>query len=105
LQAGGRRFDPGHVHQPSACNFHHLLIRPSGHFPKLGNIWEQLIFQLLDGLSLSVRARVRVDFERGRHVRMPKLGLCDPQRRSLLVQQGSVRVSQRVPVDRRKSGA
>jgi len=25
LQAGGRRFDPGHVHQPSARNFDQLL--------------------------------------------------------------------------------
>ena len=61
LQAGGRRFEPGHVHQPSACNFNHLLIRPFGHFPKLGNIREQLIFQLLDGVPLGSRAGVRVD--------------------------------------------
>jgi hypothetical protein len=36
LQAGGRRFEPGHVHQPSACNFNHLLIRPSCDFLNLG---------------------------------------------------------------------
>ena len=105
LQAGGRRFDPGHVHQPSACNFNHLLFWPSSDFPKLGNIWEQLIFQLLDGVPPGARAGVCVDFKHGGQARMPKLSLCDAQRRSLLVQKGSVRVSQRVPVDRRKPGA
>jgi len=82
-----------------------LLFWPSSDFPKLGNIWEQLIFQLLDGVPLGARAGVCVDFESRRHMRMPKLSLCDAQRRSLLVQKGSVRVSQRVPVDRRKPGA
>ncbi len=105
LQAGGRRFDPGHVHQTSACNFSHLLIWPSRNFRKLGNIWEQLIFELLDGVPLGARAGVYVDFKRCRQVRMPKLSLCDAQRRSLLVQKGSMRVPQSVPVDRRKLGA
>jgi hypothetical protein len=41
LQAGGRRFDPGHVHQPSACNFNQLLIWPSSDFPKLGSLTGQ----------------------------------------------------------------
>src|SRR5579885_3798513 len=71
LQAGGQGFESPHVHQPSVCNFNYLLIWPFRDFCKLGNIWEQLIFQLLDGVPLGARAGVRVDFKRGRQVRMP----------------------------------
>jgi hypothetical protein len=60
---------------------------------------------MLDGVPLGARAGVRVDFKSGRQVRMPKLSPCDAQRCSLLVQKGSMRVPQRVPVDRRKLGA
>ncbi len=85
LQAGGRGFESPHVHQPSACNFNHLLIRPAFNFAKLGNIWEQLIFKLIDGLPLRDRAGVRVHFERGRHVRVAELSLRHAERCPLLV--------------------
>src|SRR2546427_4861790 len=85
LQAGGRRFDPGHVHQPSACNFNHLLIRPALNFAKLGNIWEQLTFKLIDRLPLCGRAGVCVNFQRGCHVRVAELSLRHSERRPLLV--------------------
>src|SRR6266478_2812441 len=75
LQAGGRRFDPGHVHHLSACNFNHLLIRPLADFSKFGNTWEQYGFQVIHGLSLSTSAGMGVHLKRGRHVRMAELCL------------------------------
>jgi hypothetical protein len=85
LQARGHRFDPGHVHQPSARNFNHSLIQLAFNFAKLGNIWEQLTFQLIDRLPLCARAGVRVNFQRGRHVRVAELSLRHAERRPLLV--------------------
>src|SRR6266446_6591183 len=70
LQAGGRRFDPGHVHQPSACNFNHLLIRLVLNFVKLGNPWEHSIFKSIDGLPLRGRATVHLHLMRALHVRL-----------------------------------
>ena len=37
---GGHRFDPSHVHQPSARNFNHLLIQPLFDFTRFVNVWE-----------------------------------------------------------------
>ena len=75
LQAGGRRFDPGHVHQPSARKSITSLIRPLPNFGKFGNTREQLTFKLIDRLSLGARTGVRVDLKRGRHARVPELSL------------------------------
>src|SRR5579883_2869800 len=54
---------------------------------QLGNIWEQLIFELIDGLSLSACARVRVYLKRSAHVRVAELSLSHFQWRAEFVQQ------------------
>jgi hypothetical protein len=75
LQAGGRRFDPGHVHQLSARKSITSLIWPLSNFGKFGNTREQLIFKLIDRLSLGARTGVRVYLKCGRHARVPELSL------------------------------
>ena len=55
--------------------FNHLLIRPLPNFGKFGNTREQLIFKLIDRLSLGARTGVRVYLECGRHARVPELSL------------------------------
>jgi len=42
---------------------------------KFGNTWEQLIFQLIHGLSLSAPAGMGVHLKRGRHMRVAELSL------------------------------
>ena len=78
LQAGGQGFEPPHVHQLPTCNFNHLLVWLLCNFAKLGNIWEQLIFQLIHGLPLSTSVCMRVHLKRCRHVRVAELSLSHP---------------------------
>ena len=81
------------------------LIWPLPKSGKLGNIWEQLIFKLIDGLPLSACAGVRIHLERGRHVRVAELCLRHAQWCPLLVKKCSMRMSERMPGNRREFGA
>jgi hypothetical protein len=73
LQAGGHRFDPGHVHQS--------IQQLSGSRPlQLVNICEQNTLQFGHRFALSVLGSMCVDFERRRHMGVTELGLCHSKR-------------------------
>jgi len=50
---------------------------------QLGNNWEQFTFKQVHSIPLRTHTGVRIDVQRCRHVRMPKLSLCNFQRRPL----------------------
>jgi hypothetical protein len=78
---------------PQIKDLVNLAFAQTGQIREHWNIWEQLIFKLIDGLPLPAGASVRVHFERGRHVRVAELCLRHTQRSSLLVKKCSVRVA------------
>ena len=75
MQAGGRRFDPGHVHQFLINNSNHLLILLKFNVAKLENIREQCVFLLTHRMPLSVSARTGECLKGGRQVRLAELRL------------------------------
>jgi hypothetical protein len=62
---------------------------------ELRNIWEQLIFELIDCLPLRGSTGMRVHLKRRAHVRVTELGLGHFQRRAELVQQSAMCVPKR----------
>ena len=73
LQAGGRRFDPGHVHHPSTRNFNHSLILPLRDFRNLGPFGSnQKLLRSLDRLALLRWNRLQINLSRD--LRRPEPG-------------------------------
>jgi hypothetical protein len=74
-------------------------------FIELGNIWEQLLFEQVDRISLGTPAGVRVDLQSRRQMRMSKMCLCNLQRSSLRMQQRAMRVAESMPTDSLKTSS
>ena len=70
-----------------------FFLRYFSTFIGLGNIWDQLLFEQVDRISLDTPAGARVDLQSRRHMRMSKLCLCNLQRSSLRMQQRAMRLS------------
>jgi hypothetical protein len=68
------------------------------------DIGEQLL-KLVHSVALRTRAGVCVNFQGCRHVRMPKLSLCNLQRGSLRMPQSAVRVTECMPIDSLQTGS